>query len=69
MSNPKFTFDWRYALSKLLIFLTSTKNLILTAGVLFALFGAELTPQAEGIIVAGATLAAALLKAWEDVNS
>ena len=61
-------FDWKYALSKLLIFLTSTKNLALTAGVLFAMFGLELSPEIEAAIVAGALFLAAVLKAWEDSN-
>ena len=62
-------FDWKYALDKLLIFLTSTKNLALAAGILFALFGMEdLAPIWEATIVAGGVFLAAFLKAWEDVN-
>ena len=64
-----FTFNLKFALSKLLIFLTSTKNLVLTAGVLFAVFSMELTPEIEAVIVGGATFLAAILKAWEDNHS
>ncbi len=62
------TFDWKYALSKLLIFLTSTKNIVLAAGVVFATLNLDLSPTTEGIIVAGAVFLAAILKAWEDTQ-
>ena len=62
-------FDWKYALDKLLMFITSTKNLALTAGILFAVFGVEeLAPIWEATIVAGGVFLAAFLKAWEDTN-
>ena len=61
-------FDWKYALDKILIYLTSTKNLTILAGVLFSVFGLELSPDVQGFIVALAVALASVLKAWEDVN-
>ena len=62
-------FDWKYALDKLLIYLTSTKNLTILAGVLYSVFGLELSPQVQALVVAIAVALASILKAWEDVNA
>jgi len=61
-------FNWRYALDKILIYLTSTKNLTILAGVLYSLLELELSPDVQVMIVAIATALASILKAWEDVN-
>ena len=61
-------FEWRYALDKLLIFLTSTKNIALATGALYAIFGFELPAEYTAPIVAGALFFMAVLKAWEDTS-
>jgi len=61
-------FDWKYMLDKILIYLTSTKNLTILAGVLYSVFGLSLSPEVQALIVAGAVALASVLKAWEDVN-
>ena len=62
-------FDWKYALDKLLIYLTSTKNLTILAGALYAIFGLELSPELQALVVAVAGALMSVLKAWEDVNA
>ena len=60
-------FNWKYALDKLLIFLTSTTNIALAAGALLAVFGIELSPEVQAFIVEGAVIAMALFKLLDKV--
>ena len=64
MGNLKF--DWKYALDKLLIFLTSTKNIAIVSGYLVAVLGVGIPEQWQGVaaLFAGAIMAG--LKAYED---
>ena len=60
-------FDWRYAVDKLLVFLTSTKNLAVVAGAVFAIFGLELSVEVQGFIAIGSGVIIAVLKLVDDV--
>jgi len=60
-------FNWRYALDKLLIGLTSVKTLSVVAGALFAIFGFELTPLVQAYVAAGAGIAVAVLKLLDSI--
>ena len=60
-------FDWRYALDKILIFLTSTKNLVIVAGVLLSLFGLELTTEVQAYVISGAAIVLSVLKLLDSI--
>ena len=60
-------FDWRYALDKLLILLTSSKTLSVLAGALLAIFGFDLSPEIQAYIAAGAGIVIAALKLLDSI--
>jgi len=60
-----FKFDWKYAGFKLLVFLTSTTNLAIVAGVCTALFGFALSEQVQATIIVLAGAAMAVLNVWK----
>jgi len=58
-------FNWKYAFDKLLIFLTSTKNIAIVSGALVAMFGFDIPSQWQGVIAMAAGVIMAALKAYE----
>ena len=60
-------FNWKYALDKILIFLTSAKSVAILAAACLALFGFELPPEVQVYIIQGAGIALALFKFLDSV--
>ncbi len=58
-------FNWKYAGTKLLIFLTSTTNLAIVAGACTAIFGFELSEQVQATVVLVAGAAMGVLNVWK----
>ena len=51
----------------MLIFLTSTKNLVIVAGVLLSMFGLELTPEVQAYVISGAAIVLSVLKLLDSI--